>query len=116
VLRFVRWLAQVLLCCTVRCVCVLYSLRAGFISECENDGNCKEVVRMIEPKNRQLQAARINIAVQICILHPNVFPKIRYHNYMYNDEKEKLCAEVLISLMAQEPCIRKILSFHYKRM
>ena len=83
---------------------------------CENDVNRKEVVRMIEPKNRNLQAARIEIAVQICIQHPNLFPKLQRHEYIYNDEKEKLCAEVLMSLMAQEPCIRKILSFYYKRM
>ena len=45
-LRFCAGWLKVLLCCTVCCVFVLYSLRAMFIYLCENDGNTKEVVRM----------------------------------------------------------------------
>jgi len=68
-----------------------------------------------EPKNRQLQAIRIEAAVNICIQHPNLYPTIRDRKYIYNDAKERICAELLMVLMKQEPCIKKILSFYYKR-
>ena len=71
---------------------------------------------MIEPKNRKLQAARIEIAVQICISNPLVYPKIWSNCPYYKDDRERLQAEMLKSLMRQEPSIKHILDFHYKRM
>ena len=70
---------------------------------------------MSKGKSRKLQAARIETAVNICVLHPNLYPTIRNRQYVYNGDSEKLCAQILLSLMKQEPCIRKILEFYYKR-
>ena len=66
-------------------------------------------------KRRELQAARIEIAINICVLHPNLYPTIRNRQYIYNDDKDKLCAQILLSLMKQEPCIKRILEYYYKR-
>jgi len=71
---------------------------------------------MIEPKSRELQAVRIEIAVQICIQHPNLYPKLMSKNPVFIADKEYVAACVLKEMMRLEPCIKHILDFHYKRM
>ena len=71
---------------------------------------------MIEPKSRNLQAARIEIAVQICIRYPNIYNMIKTHEFVFKSDKERVACEVLMSLMRYEPCIKHILDFYYKRM
>jgi hypothetical protein len=71
---------------------------------------------MIEPKNRELQAARIEIAIQICLSFPQLYPKCMGMKKGYMSDKEYVAACVLGELMKLEPSIKHILDFHYKRM
>ena len=71
---------------------------------------------MIEPKSRELRAVRIEVAVQICIQHPNLYPKIMSKIPVFISQKERCAADVLREMMRQEPCIKHILDFYYKRM
>jgi uncharacterized Rmd1/YagE family protein len=70
---------------------------------------------MIEPKSRELRAVRIEVALKMCIDQPSLFWKAQTKFPVYSDVKEKLKIEVLRGLMRQEPCIKNILSFYYKR-
>ena len=70
---------------------------------------------MSEQKRRELRAVRVEMAVQICIQHPNLYPTIRDRQYVYNDDGERLCAYVLVELMRHEPCVKHILDFYYRR-
>jgi hypothetical protein len=87
-----------------------------FISKCENDEDRKEVVRMIESKNRELQAVRIELAVQICLSYPTLYPRMKSRNLVYKSDKEMVACKVLDNLIHLEPSIKHILDFHYKRM
>jgi hypothetical protein len=71
---------------------------------------------MIEPKGRELQAVRIEVAVNICITYPALYKKIFSKTPLWNNEKEKCAGEVLKAMLKAEPCIKNILSFYYKRM
>jgi hypothetical protein len=71
---------------------------------------------MIEPKNRNLQAVRIEIAVQICQSFPALYSKVNSLQPHFISDKERCAAETLIKLMSLEPSIRHILDFYYKRM
>ena len=70
---------------------------------------------MIEPKNRELQAVRIEVALKMCIEQPSLFWKAQTKFPVYSDIKERLKIDILRELMRQEPCIKNILSFYYKR-
>jgi len=70
---------------------------------------------VIEPKNRELQAVRIKIAVNICVQYPNLYPKLMSKNPVFIADKEYVAARVLKEMMRLEPCIKNILSFYYKR-
>jgi len=70
---------------------------------------------MIEPKNRELQAVRIEVAINICIKYPTLYNRMKDKNIVYKSEEEMVACKVLDSLMCLEPCIRNILSFYYKR-
>lgn len=70
---------------------------------------------MSEEKSRRLQAARIEVAVQICIANPALYPKLTSRCPHFKSERERLQAETLVNLMRLEPSIRHILDFHYKR-
>ena len=71
---------------------------------------------MIEPKSRELQAVRIEIAVNICLSFPSLYPKLMSRTPVFISQKERCAADVLREMMRQEPCIKHILDFHYKRM
>lgn len=71
---------------------------------------------MIEPKGRELQAVRIEIAVNICMKFPNLYPKIFGKSKVPITDYESAAAEILAMLCELEPCIKHILDFHYKRM
>jgi hypothetical protein len=70
---------------------------------------------MIEPKNRELQAVRIEVAINLCIKYPNLGQVVSWKYYVPRSEDERLAKLLLINLMNLEPCIKKILSFYYKR-
>jgi hypothetical protein len=70
---------------------------------------------VIEPKNRELQAVRIEVAVNICVSFPELYPKLMSKNPVFIADKEYVAACVLKEMMRLEPCIKNILSFYYKR-
>jgi len=70
---------------------------------------------MIESKNRELQAVRIEIAISICIKFPNLYNKIYGKSKAPITDYESYAADILVGLCESEPCIKKILSFYYKR-
>jgi len=71
---------------------------------------------MIEPKNRELQAVRIEVAISICIKFPNLYNKIYGKSKAPISDYESYAADILVGLIETEPCIKNILSFYYKRM
>ena len=71
---------------------------------------------MIEPKGRELQAVRIEVAIDICIKFPNLYNKIYGKSKAPISDYETYAADILVGLCELEPCIKKILSFYYKRM
>ena len=70
---------------------------------------------MLEPKNRELQALRIETAIQICIKFPSLYNKIYGKSRAPISDYESLAADILVGLCELEPCIKNILSFYYKR-
>ena len=70
---------------------------------------------MIEPKNRELQAMRIDIALKICINHPQVLEALMSDKPKYLDSKDTVAFSLVKIMMKAEPCIKNILSFYYKR-
>lgn len=71
---------------------------------------------MVEPKSRELQAVRIEIAVNLCMSYPRIYQMIKTHQFYFKSDKERVACEVLMALMRYEPCIKHILDFYYKRM
>jgi hypothetical protein len=71
---------------------------------------------MIEPKNRELQAVRIEVAMNLCITYPTIYDMIKTHKFVFKSDKERVACELLMYMMRYEPCIKNILSFYYKRM
>ena len=113
-----------LLCCTVCCVVVLYSLCCvvvlyswidRFICLYVHDVGTEKMIRMIEPKNRELKAVRIEVAIGICIKFPTLYPKHVKFSCPMQSEDEFNAWKILRSLMELEPCIKHILDFYYKR-
>jgi hypothetical protein len=70
---------------------------------------------MIEPKSRELQAMRIDIALNICINHPQVLEALMGDKPKYLDVKDAVALSLVRIMMKAEPCIKNILSFYYKR-
>jgi len=70
---------------------------------------------MIEPKNRELRAVRIEVAISICIKFPNLYNKIYGKSKAPISDYESYAADILVGLCESEPCIKNILSFYYKR-
>jgi len=70
---------------------------------------------MIEPKSRELQAVRIEVAINICIKYPTLYNKIQSGNLIYKSNDEMVACHVLLEMLRLEPCIKNILSFYYKR-
>jgi len=73
------------------------------------------MVRMLEPKNRELQAVRIDIAIRICIEHPQVLEALMSDKPKYLEPKDAVALSLVRIMMKAEPCIKNILSFYYKR-
>lgn len=68
-----------------------------------------------EARSQDLQAARIDIAVQICLSFPQLYPKLKSKKPLFISQKERCAADVLGEMLRQEPSIRHILDFYYKR-
>ena len=74
-----------------------------------------EVRNMSEVKRRELQAVRIEVAVQICIKFPSLYPKIYGKSRTPITDYESAAADILVGLIKLEPSIKHILDFYYKR-
>jgi len=70
---------------------------------------------MIEPKNRELQAVRIEVAISICIKFPNLYNKIYGKSKAPISDYESFAADILVGLCELEPSIKHKLDFYLKR-
>jgi len=67
---------------------------------------------MIQIKDREVKAVRIEIAIDICTTFPNLFNKIYGKSRAQITDYESSAAEVLAGLCELEPCVKEILKFY----
>lgn len=70
---------------------------------------------MISVERNELRSIRMRIAVGICEKFPSLYNKL-YSKYTGPlSDREFDVADILIGLIRQEPCLKIVLDFYYKR-
>ena len=70
---------------------------------------------MISENRNELRAIRVECAVSICLKCPSLYNKIYGKSRVPISDRESYAADILVGLIRQEPCIKYILDFYYKR-
>ena len=65
--------------------------------------------------DNRLTAARLEIAVQICLSFPSLYNKLRCVQLQYIRGAERDAAIVLVNLLNIDPVVKWTLDFYYKR-
>jgi hypothetical protein len=66
-------------------------------------------------KERCLKAARIEVAINICLRFPTLYPRMLRNETVLRDDAEHIAENVLLGLLKLEPCVKHILDFYYRR-
>jgi len=70
---------------------------------------------MSDKFDNRLTAARLEIAVQICLSFPSLYNKLGRVQWQYITGDERKAAVMLVSLLNVDPVVKWTLDYYYKR-